>query len=189
MLSNVELGQWWDDLNEDDRSKFSDVFDQDWFEQQGADTQAAYAHLASSLYSFLGETSTDAHDDDFYVGFAPVMLRASFHSSGTYDVPSGTGGSNGGTIFHDAELADDGNGCIAKATEQLQALFKGHNVPLADAAVIAGAIALDVMHVSVCVDCIVKCHHLFHLVSQLMNDCILLHSSLAWISFALKGDV
>ena len=146
--------QWWDGLDEYDRSKFTNVLDQDWFELQGADTQASYAHLASSIYSFLGEASADAHDDDSYVGFAPMMLRASFHASGSYELQSGTGGSNGGTIFHDAELADDGNGCIIKATNQLQALFKGHNVPLADAAVIAGAIALDVMNVRV--DCIVK---------------------------------
>lgn len=129
--------------------KLKSIFEHDWFDEQDDATQKSYMELVCSLYTFLEPPKADAHTDDFYFGFAPLLLRASFHSSGTYDLLTGTGGSNGGTIFNPAELEDEQNGCIDKGTKQLQALFDGHAVPLSDAVVIAGAVSLDVMKVRV----------------------------------------
>ena len=41
--------------------------------------------------------------------FGPTMVRLAWHSSGTYDKMSKTGGSGGGTIRFKEELAHGGN--------------------------------------------------------------------------------
>ena len=54
-----------------------------------ADYQSLYSAIASSIWS---QTS---YDDGSY---APILLRLAWHSSGTYDAVSQTGGSNGGLM-------------------------------------------------------------------------------------------
>ncbi|KAL3908695.1 MAG: hypothetical protein SGARI_002948 [Bacillariaceae sp.] len=136
---------WWTSLSEPEQAKLVSLFDADWFEN-GIDEEEriAYAYLAQGVYDFLN-SGADSNPDDFYTGFAPLMLRASFHGAGTYHSASGTGGSNGGTIFQASELADEGNACIAGAPQELFQMFHGGAVPLSDAMVIAGVVALDVM--------------------------------------------
>ena len=139
---------WWMDLSDQEKHKLTSIFDADWFANDiDEETQIAYAFMAQGIYDFLA-SGKDSNPDDFYTGFAPLMLRASFHGAGTYHHASGTGGSNGGTIFRDGELQDGGNACIASAPAELYQLFHGHDfVPLSDAMVIAGVVALDFMQV------------------------------------------
>lgn len=143
--------EWWENLHNDTKHKLMGIFDEEWWfshESLTMETRASYAKLASDLFLLMEDGLSDAHSDDKYVGFAPLMLRTSFHSSGTYHQPTGTGGSNGGTIFHPAELSDANNACIEKATILLESLAANSTVPFADAAIIAGVVALDVMQVS-----------------------------------------
>ena len=137
---------WWTDLSDAEKHKLTSLFDAEWFANDiDEEEQIAYAYMAQGIYDFLA-SGKDSNPDDFYVGFAPLMLRASFHGAGTYHHASGTGGSNGGTIFRSGELEDGQNSCIASAPAELFQLFHGHDlVPLSDAMVIAGVVALDFM--------------------------------------------
>lgn len=146
--SHEERKEWWMSLSIDEQQELTALFYPEWYNTLSEDKRIAYAHTAQGIYDFLN-SGADSRPDDHYVGFAPLMLRASFHGAGTYHTPTGTGGSNGGTIFHQSELADDGNACIAPAPMELFHLFHGHDlVPLSDAMVIAGVVSLDVMDVS-----------------------------------------
>ncbi|KAL3927984.1 MAG: hypothetical protein SGBAC_012853, partial [Bacillariaceae sp.] len=137
---------WWESLPEAQQTKLTSLFESNWFQNDiDEDKRIAYAYSAQQIYDFLA-TNKDSSPNDSYVGFAPLLLRASFHGAGSYTHATGTGGSNGGTIFNHAELADAQNGCIAGATTELFDLFHGQeNVPLADTVVIAGVVALDSM--------------------------------------------
>lgn len=141
----AERSSWWQSLESDAKAKLTSYFDSTWFEAQDLNTQIDFCYTASSLYDFA-TSSADAHTDDFYVGFAPILLRASFHSSGTYQIKTGTGGSNGGTVFNEHELADGQNGCIDKAISAIEGLVTP-TVSKADSAVLGGVVALDVMQV------------------------------------------
>eukprot|EP00567_Pseudictyota_dubia_P014089 CAMPEP_0197435452 /NCGR_PEP_ID=MMETSP1175-20131217/3040_1 /TAXON_ID=1003142 /ORGANISM="Triceratium dubium, Strain CCMP147" /LENGTH=359 /DNA_ID=CAMNT_0042964493 /DNA_START=207 /DNA_END=1287 /DNA_ORIENTATION=+ len=122
------------------------LFEPSWYNSLLQEQQIAYACTAEKVYNLI-DSGTDSNSDDSYQGFAPLLLRSSFHSSGSYDHGSGTGGSNGGTIFHSAELEDSQNGCISTATDKLYELFHGSSsIPLADTVVIAGVVALDTMN-------------------------------------------
>lgn len=145
VISAQDRAAWWSSLASENQAKLKGIYDSEWFASVDSDTQIAYTHLANSLYDFIN-SGADAHFDDSYTSFAPILLRAAFHSSGSYFLPNGSGGSNGGTIFHHGELEDDQNGCIDTATKQLEELFREHDaVPLSDAVIIAGTVALDVM--------------------------------------------
>ena len=149
-----EQREWWNGLSTTRKAHLASLFDSEWYYRQDRRTRIAYAYAAESLYDFL-DSGADSNADDSYVGFAPLMLRASFHGAGTFNKATGTGGSNGGTIFNHAELADEANGCIETATSELVELFHGDNgVPLADVIVIAGIVALDVMEVRIAIVCL-----------------------------------
>jgi catalase (peroxidase I) len=138
--------EWWWKRQKPITKKRAPIYDPVWFASINPQARIAYTRFANAVYTFI-ESGADAHVDDSYQSFAPILLRAAFHSSGSYFLPDGSGGSNGGTIFHHGELEDVANGCIAVATKQLQVLFQQHpDVPLSDAVIIAGTIALDVMN-------------------------------------------
>jgi len=141
--------RWWNSLPTTQKTSLVNLFERSWFVTQlDQDTQIAYAYTAQQLYDFL-ESGADSDENDSYIGFSPMLLRASFHSAGTYTHRTGTGGTNGGTIFNHAELEDAGNACISKATNELFSIFHGNTlVPLPDTVVIGGVVALDVMNVS-----------------------------------------
>ena len=154
LLTESELLSWWmDDISNEDRFKLMNIFDMDWFESLSDLNRAAYAKITQALYEFVESSDEDSHPHDSYQGFGPLLLRASFHGAGTLHVPSGTGGTNGGTIFQNGELQDVGNSCIDIATKRLEALLTEHDlmgdgstiVSKADTLVIAGNVALDSM--------------------------------------------
>ena len=146
VVSAEDVSLWWQSLSQERRVELSDLFEAEWFGSLEESDQASYAHVAESLYTFIA-SGIDSHPHDSFTGFAPLLLRASFHASGTFHAPSNTGGTNGGTIFQKGELEDEQNKCIDIATRELEKLFRGsERVSLADAMVIAGSVALDTMH-------------------------------------------
>jgi len=74
----------------------------------------------------------------------PTMVRLAWHSSGTYDAMSKTGGSGGGTIRFKEELAHGGNAGLDKMVAKLEPIKKKFSdISYADLYVLAGATALD----------------------------------------------
>lgn len=76
-----------------------------------ADYQAVYDTIA---HKFIDE---DDYDDGSY---APVVLRLGWHSSGTYDAETGTGGSNGATMRFDPEGKHAANTGLVNARNFLE---------------------------------------------------------------------
>jgi len=120
------------------------IFDGTWLSTLSEADTSAYTTFATSIFDFL-QTGQDSNPTDQYVGFAPLLLRTSFHSAGTFDCRAMSGGSNGGSIFHPAELEDDQNGCIPTATAALHQILADAPISPADAVVVAGVVALDVL--------------------------------------------
>jgi cytochrome c peroxidase len=74
--------------------------------------------------------------------WGPTLVRLAWHSSGTYDAKSNTGGSGGGTIRFDSELAHGGNaGLKDTAVAWLEPVYKkyaGAGLSHADLYTLAG---------------------------------------------------
>lgn len=83
VLSAEEEAAWWNGLSADQQAELAGMFDLEWYEQQSTETQIAYCYVTQSLYDFLETPGLDSRSDDSYVGFAPLLLRASFHAAGT----------------------------------------------------------------------------------------------------------
>lgn len=80
----------------------------------------------------------------------PTMVRLAWHSSGTYDRMSKTGGSGGGTIRFKEELAHGGNAGLDKMVAKLEPIkSKFPDVSYADLYVLAGATAIEAAGVKV----------------------------------------
>jgi len=76
----------------------------------------------------------------------PTLVRLAWHSSGTYDKMSKTGGSGGGTIRFKEELAHGGNAGLDKAVAWLEPVRAKHpNVSYADLYTLSGAVAIEAM--------------------------------------------
>ncbi|CCE63415.1 hypothetical protein TPHA_0E03250 [Tetrapisispora phaffii CBS 4417] len=61
------------------------------------------------IYNVIAKKIQDEDEHDGYIGYIPILVRIAWHSSGTYDKESGTGGSHGGTMRHAKELNDPSN--------------------------------------------------------------------------------
>ena len=80
----------------------------------------------------------------------PTMVRLAWHSSGTYDKMSKTGGNGGGTIRFKEELAHGGNAGLDKMVAKLEPIHaKFPDVSYADLYVLAGATAIEAAGVKV----------------------------------------
>lgn len=76
--------------------------------------------------------------------YAPLLIRLAWHSSGTYDAASGTGGSNGATMRHAVEAADPENAGLEKAREYLEQVKAEHPwVSYADLWILAACVAIE----------------------------------------------
>ncbi|KAI5299591.1 hypothetical protein KEM56_003125 [Ascosphaera pollenicola] len=75
------------------------------------DYQNVYDEIAKLL------VEEDDYDDGSY---GPVLVRLAWHSSGTYDKTSHTGGSDGGTIRHPAEAGHGANAGLEVARNFLE---------------------------------------------------------------------
>lgn len=73
-----------------------------------------------------------------------TFIRLAWHSCGSYDKKTGTGGSRNGTIRFKQELAHGGNAGLWKAVEELQPFVKAHpEISEADLIILAGITALE----------------------------------------------
>ena len=78
--------------------------------------------------------------------FGPTMVRLAWHSSGTYDKMTKTGGSGGGTIRFKEELAHGGNAGLDKAVARLEPIKKKHpDISWADLIAFVGVVAIETM--------------------------------------------
>jgi len=80
--------------------------------------------------------------------WGPTLVRLAWHSSGTYDKMSKTGGSGGGTIRFKEELAHGGNaGLGSTAVEWLQPVYEKYNgqISYADLYTLGGVAAIKTM--------------------------------------------
>lgn len=82
--------------------------------------------------------------DDGSIG--PVLVRLSWHSSGTYDAATGTGGSNGATMRFKAEAKDGANNGLEYAREFLEPIKQQFPwITYSDLWTFAGTVALEYM--------------------------------------------
>ena len=80
----------------------------------------------------------------------PTMVRLAWHSSGTYDQISKTGGSGGGTIRFKEELAHGGNAGLDKMVARLEPIKSSFpDISYADLYVLGGATAIEAAGVKV----------------------------------------
>ena len=96
--------------------------------------EADYSAVAADLSSMIKA------DPD--VG--PTLLRLAWHSSGTFDKISKTGGSKGGTIRFKEELAHGGNAGLHKLVDVLEPIKARYpDVSYADMYTLAGKVAIE----------------------------------------------
>ena len=98
--------------------------------------EASFAALRGDITKLM------ARDKDF----GPTMVRLAWHSSGTYDRMTNTGGSGGGTIRFKEELAHGGNAGLDKAVKKLEPIKKRHpDISWADLIAYVGVVAIEEM--------------------------------------------
>jgi len=82
--------------------------------------------------------------------WGPTLVRLAWHSSGTYDKMSKTGGSGGGTIRFKEELAHGGNAGLARTAvkwmEPLYKKYKAAGLSYADLYTLAGVASIKEMN-------------------------------------------
>jgi len=102
----------------------------------GTDRERAFSLAREDVKKLMAE------DKDF----GPTMVRLAWHSSGTYDRISQTGGSRGGTIRFKEELAHGGNAGLDKAVKRLEPIKKRHpDISWADLIAFVGVVAIEEM--------------------------------------------
>jgi len=82
-------------------------------------TQEDYQEVYNKIAALLDEAG--AYDDGSY---GPVILRLAWHSSGTYDKESNTGGSNYATMRFEPESLHDANAGLRLARELMEKIKK-----------------------------------------------------------------
>ncbi|KAJ2709176.1 heme peroxidase, partial [Coemansia spiralis] len=83
----------------------------------------------------------ESYDDGSY---GPVFLRLAWHASGTYDVGTKTGGSDGATIRFPPEAGHGANAGLEVARARLEPLKKKYpNISYGDLYTLAGVVAVQ----------------------------------------------
>ncbi|KAI0908870.1 peroxiredoxin [Ustulina deusta] len=76
----------------------------------------------------------------------PVLVRLAWHSAGTYDAASGTGGSNGAGMRYEAEGGDPANAGLQHARAFLEPVKSAHPwITYADLWTLAATVAIEAM--------------------------------------------
>lgn len=100
-----------------------------------------YAKVREAIAELL-ESNPD-YDDGSY---GPVLVRLAWHTSGTYDKNSGTGGSNGATMRFAPENAWGANAGLGIARDLLEPVKRSFPwISYADLWTLAGAVAVEEM--------------------------------------------
>ncbi|KAI1353870.1 peroxiredoxin [Xylaria sp. FL0043] len=102
---------------------------------------------ASQLDAVRASIRNLLHQPDYDDGSAgPVLVRLAWHSAGTYDAASGTGGSNGAGMRYEAEGGDPANAGLQHARTFLEPVKKAHPwITYADLWTLAAIVAIEAM--------------------------------------------
>ena len=97
-----------------------------------------YDEVRSELANILDNPSWDDGS------LAPIFIRLAWHSSGTYDAATGTGGSNGAGMRFESEAADPENAGLEVARAFLEPVRKKFpNVSYSDLWILAAYVGLE----------------------------------------------
>lgn len=103
-----------------------------------------YAKEATPDYAKIREEIAEALGDDPNMG--PTVVRLAWHSSGTWDQATKTGGSNGATMRFSPECNHGANAGLDRARNFLEPIKKLHpEIGYADLWILAGLVALEEM--------------------------------------------
>ncbi|CAG8590201.1 9792_t:CDS:2 [Ambispora gerdemannii] len=95
-----------------------------------------------SVYNQIADILEDNDYDDGSYG--PVLLRLAWHSSGTYDKETGTGGSNGATMRFAQEGGYGANAGLNVARDKLESIKeKNPEISYSDLWTLAGVVAIQ----------------------------------------------
>ncbi|KAL4525437.1 hypothetical protein Ndes2437A_g03898 [Nannochloris sp. 'desiccata'] len=104
-------------------------------------TNADYDNVRKAVADLL--ESNPEYDDGSY---GPVLVRLAWHTSGTYDKATGTGGSNGATMRFNPESNWGANAGLAVARDLLEPVKAKHPwISYSDLWTLAGAVAIEEM--------------------------------------------
>jgi len=102
--------------------------------------QAAESELLNAREAIKSILARPGFDDG---SLGPLLIRLAWHSSGTYDKATDTGGSNGATMRFEPESTDPENAGLGQAREFMEAIaVKFPNLSRADLWVLAGYVAI-----------------------------------------------
>lgn len=76
------------------------------------------------VYNAIAKKIVDEDEYDNYIGYGPVLLRLSWHSSGTWDKNDNSGGSFGGTYRYSKETNDPSNMGLQNAKAFLEPIHE-----------------------------------------------------------------
>ncbi|KAI0428463.1 peroxiredoxin [Xylaria sp. FL1042] len=112
----------------------------------GADTLPPQPS-ASQLDAVRASIRDLLHQPGYDDGSAgPVLVRLAWHSAGTYDAASGTGGSNGAGMRYEAEGGDPANAGLQHARTFLEPVKAAHPwITYADLWTLAAIVAIEAM--------------------------------------------
>lgn len=71
--------------------------------------QGDYNAVRASIAKVLNQPNYDGYDESVKHSAGPVLVRLAWHASGTYDVKTDTGGSDGAGMRYEAEGGDPAN--------------------------------------------------------------------------------
>lgn len=87
------------------------------FTCEGGNLEEYWKDVREDLKKLIHKAKEDNYDDGSY---GPLFIRLAWHSSGTYDAATGTGGSNGATMRFEPEISDPENAGLDKARALLE---------------------------------------------------------------------
>lgn len=103
-------------------------------------TAEDYAAVRASIASLL---DSENYDDGSY---GPVLVRLAWHTSGTYDKTTGTGGSNGATMRFNPEAGWGANAGLSVARDLLEPVKQKYPwISYSDLWTLAGCVAIEEM--------------------------------------------
>jgi len=103
-------------------------------------TSVDYGAVRKAIAELL---DAESYDDGSY---GPVLVRLAWHSAGTYDKASNTGGSSGATMRFKPESEHGANAGLALAREKLEAVKKKFpGISYGDLYTLAGVVAVEEM--------------------------------------------
>lgn len=106
-----------------------------------APTAADYAAVRKSIADLLD--SNENYDDGSY---GPLLVRLAWHTSGTFDKTTGTGGSNGATMRFHPEAEWGANAGLSLARDLLEPVKRQYPwISYSDLWTLAGCVAIEEM--------------------------------------------